>query len=215
MNISNLSQPSLKGARVPPGHVLVHAKFQGNQILHLIQDTGIKPVVQEGLGIVDFYSSNQTAVIWIPEEVLVAKESSLQKKLTKFDEGFCNGIACIQVTSVSHQYYKKLQLFALTISNVTLVPVKSSMEMVKFLTHLVYSECSSTQTFRSAIAVDLNECVLGTIKVIPTVGEKKAKELLERFQSLAELCNGPFEDMRTIVGSTAAQHIRSLFDTSS
>ena len=43
-------------------------------------------MVQEGLGIVDFYSSNQTAVIWIPEEVLVAKESSLQKKLTTFDK---------------------------------------------------------------------------------------------------------------------------------
>ena len=41
------------------------------------------------------------------------------------------------MTNVSHQYYKKLQLFALTISNVTLVPVKSSMEMVKFLAHLV------------------------------------------------------------------------------
>ena len=67
-------------------------------------DTGIKPVVQEGLGIVDFYSSNQTAVIWIPEEVLVAKESSLQKKLTKFDKVFIKFFSMNIICSMSFQF---------------------------------------------------------------------------------------------------------------
>ena len=54
-------------------------------------------------------------------------------------KGFCNGIVFVQVTNVSHQYYKRLQLSTLNVCNITLVPVKSSKEMAKFLTHLVCS----------------------------------------------------------------------------
>ena len=47
--MSNLSQPSLKGARVPPGHVLVHAKFQGSQILQFIQGYKAKSRISKSM----------------------------------------------------------------------------------------------------------------------------------------------------------------------
>ena len=37
MNLSALSQPSLKGCRVPPGHILVHSKFLGGPVIKLMQ----------------------------------------------------------------------------------------------------------------------------------------------------------------------------------
>ena len=47
-------------------------------------ESGVKPVVQEGLGIVDFYPSNRTAVIWISEEIIITNESSIERKLNTF-----------------------------------------------------------------------------------------------------------------------------------
>ena len=45
----------------------------------------------------------------------------------------CNGMVLAQVTQLSQQYFKELQNYAITELDVSIVPVASINEMVKFL----------------------------------------------------------------------------------
>ena len=52
----------------------------------IILETGVTPVIQEGLGVVDFYPSNAISVVWITEEVIIGSSSAVLKKIKKLDE---------------------------------------------------------------------------------------------------------------------------------
>ncbi|XP_065064959.1 uncharacterized protein LOC135691120 [Rhopilema esculentum] len=213
MNISALSQPSLKGSRVPTGHVLVHLKFQGGPIIKLLQETGITPVIQEGLGVVDFYPSNSISVVWITEEVIIGSSSSVLKKIKKLDEGRCSGIALVEVTELSKQYYKELQLSTMVDFNVPLIPVRSVNEMAKVVAQLVYSKSQPNPIIKcSRSGINMDESVLATLKSFPMVGGRKAVSLINKFSSIDQINKASIQELEALVGRPTALHVKGFLE---
>lgn len=55
-------------------------------IAAIFTDCGIKPIVQDGMGVVDFYPSGKIAIIWLPEETLIGNIDAVKKRLIKLDQ---------------------------------------------------------------------------------------------------------------------------------
>eukprot|EP00794_Sanderia_malayensis_P018784 gene18784-20675_t len=199
-----LLQPSLKGSRVPPGHVLAHVKYQGTEIVKQLQSLGVTAIVQNGLGIVDFYPSSTLAVKWIQENDLQNMDS-LKQKLKKISLAKCNGIIVVEVTENSKQYFKEIQMFsALELDKISVIPVSTSIDVAKILSQLAYDNGNANQFFKNKVKIDLDGAVLTTLKSLPGVGGKKARQLLEKYPSFQEIAESSIEDLKSVVGSQAA-----------
>lgn len=76
----------------------------------------------------------------------------------------CNGMVLAQVTQLSQQYFKELQSYAITEFDVSIVPIASTNEMVKFLVQQV-SIFRSLILFLSFIAQnDLSYCLSDCVR---------------------------------------------------
>ena len=43
-------------------------------------------MVQDGMGVVDFYPSGKIAIIWLPEETLIGNIDTLKNRIIKLDQ---------------------------------------------------------------------------------------------------------------------------------
>lgn len=211
--MDDVRTPVRAGAAAPYGQVLVNEKWRGSAIAQGFQGK-IKPIFEDGLGLVDFHLSNQTCVLYISETDMVVG-NSYKRKLVRFRKATSlRGIVLVEKTRISEQYFQSVQKFVVLELGMTLLPVASQTEASQLLIQLVHEESKEHghNPFRRKSRSNLAEpTVLAMVQQIPGVGKVKTLALLQQFPSIHQLSNATTEELEVVVGRTIALQIRTFF----
>ncbi|XP_066981476.1 Fanconi anemia core complex-associated protein 24-like [Macrobrachium rosenbergii] len=208
---SNSSKP-----KVPSGCLLVSEVWRKTQLSeHLRRSTDVH--YAEGLDVVDFYPSEDAAVIFLSEADLVSG-NAYRRRIVKFRQviGITRGVVVAQKTQLTSEHFGNLQKFVVIELGLTLIPVSSIEEAGNLLTQMVCCEAKiNANPFRMKTkpANTPDAALLGCTTMIPGLGEKKALLLLKHFGSLKSLCNASQESIADIVGPSTALSVYNFFHT--
>ncbi|XP_014676480.1 PREDICTED: Fanconi anemia core complex-associated protein 24-like [Priapulus caudatus] len=199
------------GLRVPVGHILVEEKWRTTNLVQKLENVNV--LYEDCLGVVDFYPSSDTAVVYLAEADLV-RGNGYRRKLVKLQKvRSVRGVILTEKTSISQQYYTPLQRFAVQELGLIVVPVSNQDEAAHFLSQLVIAEgkINANPFRRKKASCNIDTQLLATMQCIPCLGEIKARQLLERFHSIKSICDAPLEDVIKVVGPACAARVRSFY----
>ncbi|NXB34530.1 FAP24 protein, partial [Eulacestoma nigropectus] len=198
---------------VPHGHVIGNEKWRGSEVAQRLQGK-VRLIFEDGLGLVDFHLSNRTCILLISEADLVAGDE-FKRRLVRFrNASSLRGIAIVEKTQISDQYYLGVQKLVVLELGMVLLPVANQGEASQLIIQLV-SFCVREQSrdpganpfLRKQRAQLAEPAVLQTVQQIPGVGKTKALLLLQQFGSIHRLCNTSIKELEEVVGQTVAQQI--------
>ncbi|XP_069952711.1 Fanconi anemia core complex-associated protein 24 isoform X1 [Cherax quadricarinatus] len=171
----------------------------------------------EGLGIVDFCPSQDAALIFISEADIISG-SSYKERVIKFRKvnGFLRGIVMAQNTLTSDEFYK-LQRFVCVEIGLAILPVQTIEEAAQLLANLVMCEAkfnSNPFRMKPKTASSPDADLLKTTAMIPGLGDKRVRKILQHFGSLKELANATQETLEEVVGAATASSVYNFFHQS-
>ncbi|XP_069701288.1 Fanconi anemia core complex-associated protein 24-like [Periplaneta americana] len=213
--MSNLETPPKRGPNVPPGCILVNEKWRGSNFERELAVVG-KGLYCDGLGPIDFYPSELCPVVYISESDLIGL--SYERKLKQVLQIPRQHGAIIAVrNNFTLKHFSELQDQCYTLK-LTLIPIGSMSELPQMLLQLAYVECKSPSNpfkHKQKPSDDLAALQLKLFRLIPEVGEKKAKLLLEKFGHPQGIASVPKEmliaKLTPIVGEKSAQNIFNFY----
>ncbi|VDI46159.1 fanconi anemia-associated protein [Mytilus galloprovincialis] len=199
--MSHLTQTPIKtGINVPIGHLIVNPKWKNSDLSTTLQSS-IQVLYDDNLGLIDFYPSSNTGVVYITEAELVS--NSYRRRLAKLRKANMIPIVVIvestknqptryllfvigERTGTSSQYFCSLQKFCVMELGFSLIPVPSQKEAGTFLAQMVHVEGhKETNPFtKKKRSTPLDQALLASVKSIPKLGEVKSRMLLEKFGSM-------------------------------
>lgn len=197
--------------RVPPGCLVCNPKWRRSQLHDAVQGQ-VKVIFEEDLGVSDFYTSSEVAVIYVSETDLVAGLGYRRKlaKLRKVNK--LKGIVIVEKTPMTAQHFLDLQKFVVLELGMVLLPVSSQTEAAGLLAQMVLEEqkpqANPFRIRRRPQSVDAS--LLATMQLVPKLGSVKAKALLRRFGSLKKICQASHEELSSVVGVAHAKYIQNF-----
>ncbi|XP_068200283.1 Fanconi anemia core complex-associated protein 24-like [Palaemon carinicauda] len=206
---SSCSKPN-----VPSGYLLVSEVWRKTQLAeHLCRHSNVQ--YAEGLGVVDFYPSEDAAVIFLSEADLVSG-NAYRRRIVKFRQviGIMRGIVVAQKTHLTSENFSHLQKFVVIELGLTLIPVSTIEEAGNLLAQMVGCEAKmNANPFRMKTkpANTPDNALLVCTTMIPGLGEKKALLLLKQFGSLKALSNANEESIADVVGPSTASSVYNFF----
>ncbi|XP_053647566.1 Fanconi anemia core complex-associated protein 24 isoform X2 [Cherax quadricarinatus] len=215
MSVVSQSAP-INNHVVPPGHILMSKCWRGTQLAgHLSKLIPIH--YSDGLGIVDFCPSQDAALIFISEADIISG-SSYKERVIKFRKvnGFLRGIVMAQNTLTSDEFYK-LQRFVCVEIGLAILPVQTIEEAAQLLANLVMCEAkfnSNPFRMKPKTASSPDADLLKTTAMIPGLGDKRVRKILQHFGSLKELANATQETLEEVVGAATASSVYNFFHQS-
>lgn len=201
---------------VPLGHVVANEKWRGSQLAQGMQGK-VKLVFEDGLAPVDFYLSVRSCILYITEADLVAGNSYRKRLVRVRNSSNLQGIALVEKTPTSEQYFPAIQKFTVLDLGMVLLPVASQVEASCIIIQLVQEQTKepSKNPFLRKKQSQLSEpFLLRTVQQIPGVGKIKASLLLQKFPSIQQLSNASIQELEQVVGQAAAQQIHAFFTQS-
>ena len=209
-NSITMSQPSLKGAKAPPGHIILNLKHNGSPLSRHLQDAGLKLLYDDSISIIDCYPSSRCALLIAMETDLINQDhlAAKIKKLSKFGQ---QRILLVEETDSSRQYVRELQIELALSGEAQLIIVNSLKDIALVVAGLVHTENhSNPYTQRPKQSVTPDESLLSFVKSLPGVGDKKALELLKRFQSFHGIATASEADLAAVVGKSSASQLHQM-----
>ncbi|XP_030621147.1 Fanconi anemia core complex-associated protein 24 [Chanos chanos] len=204
--------PAILSNAVPPyGHVIANEKWRGSALVQNFKGN-VKVIFEEEPGVVDFYLSNKSCIIYVSEGDLVAG-NYYKRRIVRFRNANSSlqGIIIVEKTHLSEQYFPSMQKFVVLELGLTLLPVASQAEASQLIGHLALTEGKDNPFRRRSTSRLLEPVVLALVQQIPGVGKVKAQALLHQFSSIHQLSTTSISDLEPIVGQAAAQHIWGFF----
>uniref|UniRef100_A0A672QHH5 FA core complex associated protein 24 n=1 Tax=Sinocyclocheilus grahami TaxID=75366 RepID=A0A672QHH5_SINGR len=136
----NVKPATLLHAAPPYGHILTHERWRRSTLAQTLKGS-VKTIFEEELGVVDFYLSNKTCVLYVSESDLVAG-NSYRRNIVRFRNANSGlqAIVIVEKTPLSEQYFSGLQKFVVLELGLTLLPVSTAPEAAQLIAQLV-SEC--------------------------------------------------------------------------
>ncbi|ELK31368.1 PREDICTED: Fanconi anemia core complex-associated protein 24 [Myotis davidii] len=201
---------------VPLGHIVANEKWRGSQLAQGMQGK-VKLVFEDGLAPVDFYLSVRSCILYITEADLVAGNSYRKRLVRVRNSSNLQGIALVEKTPTSEQYFPAIQKFTVLDLGMVLLPVASQVEASCIIIQLVQEQTKepSKNPFLRKKQAQLSEpFLLRTVQQIPGVGKIKASLLLQKFPSIQQLSNASIQELEQVVGQAAAQQIHAFFTQS-
>ncbi|XP_033102156.1 Fanconi anemia core complex-associated protein 24-like isoform X2 [Anneissia japonica] len=202
------STPTHERGRVPPGAIAVNMKWRDSQLVKSLSGK-VRIVYDNQLEVVDFHPANDTAVIYISEQDMVAGTSH-KKRIVKLRKvASMKGVVLAEKTDMSQQYCQSLQRFVVLELGLVLLFVTSPTEAADLLIEMVLEESKPfSNPFRIKRKIQpIDGSVLSATKLIPRLGSVKAKALLIKFGSIKELSKASTQDIAEVVGQSTAMHI--------
>lgn len=202
------TQPSLKGGKIPHGHIILNSKFQGTSLVKCLSELSFTVVFDDTIGLIDCYVSSYCAILLVQESQLIMETEIKQKlrKLAIFPH--CKALIA-EVTNVSQQYFKDLQeriLFSET--DVKLVSVTNHREMALMISTLAQTDFQTNYFLQKAKnKTPLEESIVDVVHSFPGVGGKKALDLLTSFHSIKNILMASLQDLTKVVGKTTAESV--------
>ncbi|XP_069175566.1 Fanconi anemia core complex-associated protein 24 isoform X1 [Procambarus clarkii] len=224
---------------VPAGHILVSNSWTGTQLAgYLSKYTSV--LYSDGLGIVDFYPSRDAAVIFVSEADIISG-INYRRRIVRFRQANTSirGSVIAQNTSLTRDQFCILQKYvsgrALRLAapgshlrcirhrfvsvelGLAILPIQTIEEAAQLLAQMVTCEAKfNSNPFRmkpkTASTPDVD--LLKTMTVIPGLGDKRARQILQHFGSLQEISNTSQENLEKVVGAATASSVYKFFHQS-
>lgn len=202
------------GDRVPPGGIVCHSRWQGTEVATTLQGR-VRLIFEDDMGVVDFYTSHDKAVIYISEADLITN-SSHRKKLAKVRKAKkLKGTVLVEKTAMTGQYFLDVQKFVVIELGFILLPVTSQVEAGNLLVQMVNEENKpNVNPFMAKVKKDTyrDQAILTTVQMIPKLGSVKAKALLNRFKSIHGIQAATIHELSDVVGKANAHHVQTFFE---
>ncbi|XP_037559009.1 Fanconi anemia core complex-associated protein 24-like [Dermacentor silvarum] len=201
-----------KDVCVPIGHIVIAERWAGSE-LHTALKSLLQTVVSDHLGLVDFYPSSNSAVLYITEADLL-NEHAIKRKIVKLRKNNTKKpyVIAEQAEALQEQY-NNLQHFAVMELGIPVMAVHNQLEAAQLLAQMEAVESGEKQNpflvprrlapMTSALAT----CLLR----VPGLGEVKAKALLQKYRSLRAIASCSTEDLTKAVGPASAASIHKFF----
>ncbi|XP_033102148.1 Fanconi anemia core complex-associated protein 24-like isoform X1 [Anneissia japonica] len=211
------STPTHERGRVPPGAIAVNMKWRDSQLVKSLSGK-VRIVYDNQLEVVDFHPANDTAVIYISEQDMVAGTSH-KKRIVKLRKvASMKGVVLAEKTDMSQQYCQSLQRFVVLELGLVLLFVTSPTEAADLLIEMWWIRnrmgqvLEESKPFSNPFRIKrkiqpIDGSVLSATKLIPRLGSVKAKALLIKFGSIKELSKASTQDIAEVVGQSTAMHI--------
>lgn len=203
--------PVKSGINVPVGHLIVNPKWRSSDLSTSLQSS-IQVLYDDNVGLIDFYPSASTGVVYITEAELAS--NTYRRRLAKLRKANKVPIVVIgERTATSSQYFSSLQKFCVMELGFSLVPVPSQREAGSFLAQMVHAEGhKETNPFtKKKRPPPLDQALLATVKCTPKLGDVKARILLEKFGSLYAISKASYQQLTDVVGKAIAGHVKTFF----
>ncbi|XP_076357914.1 Fanconi anemia core complex-associated protein 24-like isoform X2 [Tachypleus tridentatus] len=174
--------PVKKDIIVPYGHIIISYKWKGTELAKALEK-GVKVIVSEQLGVVDFHPSSNVAVVYV-SEVDIIVGTSFKRKLVKMRQADCmRGVVILEKTQYTTQQFYSLQKFTVLELGLSLIPVANLSEAGQLLIQMVHAENKeSCNPFRLKKQIPPMEVLLvKTLTCIPSLGDVKAQALVQKF----------------------------------
>ncbi|XP_045584743.1 Fanconi anemia core complex-associated protein 24 isoform X2 [Procambarus clarkii] len=202
---------------VPAGHILVSNSWTGTQLAgYLSKYTSV--LYSDGLGIVDFYPSRDAAVIFVSEADIISG-INYRRRIVRFRQANTSirGSVIAQNTSLTRDQFCILQKFVSVELGLAILPIQTIEEAAQLLAQMVTCEAKfNSNPFRmkpkTASTPDVD--LLKTMTVIPGLGDKRARQILQHFGSLQEISNTSQENLEKVVGAATASSVYKFFHQS-
>lgn len=214
---AQISQPTCeairKDVRVPAGHVVIAEKWAGSE-LHTALNRLVHTVVSDYLGLIDFYPSSESAVLYVSEADLL-NEHAVKRKIVKLRKNNAKRpyVMAEQAAALEEQY-NNLQQFAVMELGVPVLAVRDQCEAAQLLAQMDSVESGEkpnpflVQRRLAPMASTVASCLLK----VPGLGEVKAKALLHKYPSLKAVSLCGVEDLAKVVGPASAANIHRFFN---
>ncbi|CAM1310180.1 C19orf40 (predicted) [Pycnogonum litorale] len=201
------------GAPVSVGQIIVDFKWKDRLLTKTLQ-TLVKVTYNDDLGLVDFYPCNDAAAVFVSESDQLSG-SDFKRKLVRLAKAVNRKrvIVILEQTKSTSSEISSLQKFVTLELCLIAVVVSSEVEAAKYLAQMVSVEAQSTPNvfkIRSKPAgPDIR--LLRSLCMVPSLGDKKARLLLEKFKSLRNICNASEEELMKVIGKGHAKTVWSFF----
>ncbi|EDV25569.1 uncharacterized protein TRIADDRAFT_55800 [Trichoplax adhaerens] len=185
--------PASRNIRVPTGHLIISDKYNDSRsIIQLLK----------GCGVIHFKEND------------IIDTTGWKEKLRKLMQSPLKVIILAEKTLTNNQYYDQLQTSAVIEFGMVLLPIHSTNDIASYLSSLVNQ--ATRPVYHNKFLVKrkpepINQAVVSTLKLLPSVGETKARLLLNRFHSIAGISHASVEELAEVIGSSSAVAVKKAF----
>ncbi|KAK8785706.1 hypothetical protein V5799_007928 [Amblyomma americanum] len=212
-----ISQPTCdairKDVRVPVGHVVIAEKWAGSE-LHIALKSLLQTVVSDHLGLIDFYPSSNSAVLYISEAELL-NENAVKRKIVKLRKNNAKRpyVIAEQAAALQEQY-NNMQQFAVMELGIPLIAVHNQTEAAQLLAQMEAVESGEKQNpfLVQRRVAPMGSSVTTCLLRVPGLGEVKARALLQKYPSLRALSLCTVDDLTKVVGPASAASVHRFFN---
>ncbi|XP_064466453.1 Fanconi anemia core complex-associated protein 24-like [Ornithodoros turicata] len=201
-----------KDVRVPVGSVMVADKWANTELLTVLKKVG-RPIVSHDLGLVDFYPSSNSAVLYATEGDLI-DESVLKRKIVKLRKNNSkNAYVFAELTQMSKAHYDSIQRFSVLELDIPVLPVACQAEAAQLLAdmeHVANSEQRNPFLLKWR-APPPSTSMATALKTIPGIGEVKVNAILKEYNNLKSVSEATLDDLTRIIGAAAASKVFNFF----
>ncbi|KAL1439630.1 hypothetical protein MTO96_031889 [Rhipicephalus appendiculatus] len=202
-----------RDVRVPVGHIVIAERWAGSE-LHTALKSLLQTVVSDHLGMVDFYPSSNSAVLYITEADLL-NEHAIKRKIVKLRKNNAKKpyVIAEQAEALQEQY-NNLQQFAVMELGIPVMAVHNQLEAAQLLAQMEAVESGEKPNpflvprRLAPMSSALTTCLLR----VPGLGEVKAKALLQKYHSLQGIALCSTEHLTKVVGQASAASIHKFFN---
>ncbi|XP_075734556.1 Fanconi anemia core complex-associated protein 24 isoform X2 [Rhipicephalus microplus] len=174
----------------------------------------LQTVVSDHLGMVDFYPSSNSAVLYITEADLL-NEHAVKRKIVKLRKNDAKKpyVIAEQAEALQEQY-NNLQQFAIMELGIPVMAVHNQLEAAQLLAQMEAVESGEKPNpflvprRLAPMSSALTTCLLR----VPGLGEVKAKALLQKYHSLQGIALCSTEELTKVVGQASAASIHKFFN---
>ncbi|XP_063242943.1 Fanconi anemia core complex-associated protein 24-like isoform X2 [Bacillus rossius redtenbacheri] len=170
-------------------------------------------VFSNGMGVVDFCVNDDRCILYFTEAELVTDFCS--KKIDKFHEFKTDDKLVIAIrNSMTSEAFSNLQKYAVIKLEMALLPVSSSSELPTLLSQLASMDSKSSNPFQSRAKTGEQESdiQLNLVAQIPSVGPKKAADLLKSFGNIRNIAAQSKDSLASVVGKNGAAKVLEYFN---
>lgn len=204
----------VQGLALPPGHVMVNPRWTGTQLLRFLKIKLTVLFIEVAECIVDFYPSNQTAVVYLTESDILSLNDA-KRRIAKLRK--TRGVAhrvLYEKTAMTRQYFLELQKMIVVDCRMDIFPVANQNEASEFILKMVQQDQTpSKNPFRVKPhnrKSPSDPAILQVVMLFPKIGESRAKLLLDKFKSIRGIMDASVQELGNVVGLAAAKSLKQF-----
>jgi len=206
---------------IPSGNILVNRKWSSSALA-----AGLAKVFtlryDTNLDVVDFQPASNVLVLYLTEADIVSGTEDLARKLSQLGE-LCHCNTKISITwlyllsELTGQYFQEFQQKIVVETSNTIIPISSQDQVGQVLQQLQLAS-HRANPFKSSKKVinrshRLHKDILHAVIKLPGMGEKKSRNLLEKFDSIQKISVGSQQELSGVLGANLARGVADFFDT--